>query len=300
MNVDTRNSGNGWAISRRDFLKATGAAAAAVALPGRAQAAEPLRFGLVTDTHYADADPLGTRHYRESLGKLRECVDRMNQEKVAFMCELGDFKDQDREANEARTLTYLEKIEAEYKRFTGPRYYVLGNHDMDSLSKEQFLSRTAMPAPHYSFDNGEFHFIVLDACYLKDGTPYDHGQFTPQETYVSAPELEWLEKDLAAAKSPVIVFGHQRLDTETGVSVRNAAEVRAVLEKSGKVLGAFTGHDHPGGYTVINGIHYYTLIAVVEGSGEASSSYAVVEAAQSGDITITGYRRAVSKALARA
>lgn len=300
MNGDTRNNGNGWAISRRDFLKATGAAAAAVALSGRAYGAEPLRFGLVTDTHYADADPAGTRHYRESLGKLRECVDRMNQERVAFMCELGDFKDQDRKADEAKTLSYLEKIEAEYKRFTGPRYYVLGNHDMDSLSKEQFLSRTAMPAPHYSFDNGGFHFVVLDACYLKDGTAYNHGNFTPQETYVPPAELEWLEKDINAAKTPVVVFGHQRLDTDTGVSVRNAAEVRAVLEKTGWVIAAFMGHDHKGGHTMINHIHYYTLIAVVEGSGEASSSYAVVEVSPEGDIAVTGYRRAVSKELARA
>ena len=46
--------------------------------------------------------------------------------------------------------------------------------------------------------------------------------------------------------------------------VRNAADVRAILERSGKVLAAFHGHDHAGNHKVINGIHYYTLIAVVE------------------------------------
>jgi hypothetical protein len=29
-----------------------------------------LRVGIITDLHYADKDPAGTRHYRETLGKL--------------------------------------------------------------------------------------------------------------------------------------------------------------------------------------------------------------------------------------
>ena len=41
-----------------------------------------LRVGLVTDLHYADKNPSGTRHYRESLAKLREAVERFNAQKV--------------------------------------------------------------------------------------------------------------------------------------------------------------------------------------------------------------------------
>ena len=33
-----------------------------------------VRFGLVTDLHYADKPPAGTRHYRETLGKLAEAA----------------------------------------------------------------------------------------------------------------------------------------------------------------------------------------------------------------------------------
>jgi alkaline phosphatase len=63
------------------------------------------------------------------------------------------------------------------------------------------------------------------------------------------------------------------------------------------VLAVFQGHDHPGGYTLINGIHYYTLRAVIEGSGEANNAYAVAEISPAGDIVVTGYRRALSMAL---
>ena len=64
----------------------------------------------------------------------------MNEQKVAFLVELGDFKDQDKTPEEARTLGYLKKIEAVLAGFKGPRYHVIGNHDTDSLSKAAFLS----------------------------------------------------------------------------------------------------------------------------------------------------------------
>ena len=59
-----------------------------------------LRFGMVTDPHYADVDTRGSRYYRQSLAKMKECVDLMKQQQVDFLIELGDLKDQDNEPNE--------------------------------------------------------------------------------------------------------------------------------------------------------------------------------------------------------
>ncbi|GAG06588.1 unnamed protein product, partial [marine sediment metagenome] len=44
------------------------------------------------------------------------------------------------------------------------------------------------------------------------------------------------------------------------------------------------------------GIHYYTLKALVEGSGPENNSYATAEVHPDGSITITGYRKALSPA----
>jgi hypothetical protein len=95
------------------------------------------------------------------------------------------------------------------------------------------------------------------------------------------------------------VFAHQRLDAAGDAYVKNSAEVRAVLEASGKVLAVFQGHEHPGGHRLVNGIHYYTLKALVEGSGAENNSYAVLEVHPDFNLTITGYRRAVGMTLAR-
>ena len=76
--------------------------------------------------------------------------------------------------------------------------------------------------------------------------------------------------------------------------------MRRVLEDSGNVLAVFQGHDHVGDHRAINGIHYYTLIAVVEGSGESNNSYALVEVRPNNDIEVIGYRRALNLKMKRA
>jgi hypothetical protein len=303
---DHRASGS-WVISRRVFLRcAAGTALASLSCaPGNlsTRRGPAVRFGIVTDCHYADADPVGTRFYRESLGKLAECIDRMNPEKVDFLIELGDFKDENRPPAEAKTLSHLRKIEAVFQRFHGPKHHVLGNHDMDSISKQQFLScveNTGVEAgrSHYSFDTKGLHCVVLDANYRSDGRDYDHGRFDWTDANVPAHELDWLRQDLAASRSPVVVFIHQLLDGTGSVYVKNASEVRHILESSGRVLAVFQGHHHPGAYSHINGIHYYTLKGLIEGHGEDNNAYAVVEVHPDLNMTVTGYRKAPSMELA--
>jgi len=228
----------------------------------------------------------------------------MNAEKVDFLIELGDFKDEDRPPVEQRTLSHLESVETVFRRFHGHRYHVLGNHDMDSISKQQFLSRvesTGMDAGrnYYSFAAGALHCIVLDANYRSDGGDYDHGNFDWTDANVPASELDWLRQDLAASHGPVIVFIHQLLDWKGSVYVKNAPDVRQILEASGRVLAVFQGHHHPGAYSQINGIHYYTLKGMIEGHGADNSAYAIVDVHPDQSLTVTGYRKAPSMELSR-
>ncbi|MBW7991220.1 MAG: hypothetical protein FVQ84_14575 [Planctomycetes bacterium] len=299
-----------WIITRRIFLKSSVASLAGLTVPaisyainGDSKARQrTARFGLVTDCHYADADAQGTRFYRESLDKLSECVTLMNAESVDFLIELGDFKDQDKPPAEKNTLSYLQTAEKVLKRFKGPTYHVLGNHDIDSISKVQFLKRvdnTKIDSnrSYYSFDSNGLHYVVLDANYRTDGADYDHGNFDWTDANIPSKELDWLRKDLASAPGAVVVFIHQLLDGTGSVYVKNAAQVRQILEASGKVLAVFQGHHHSGSYSNIAGIHYYTLKAVVEGHGLQNNSYAIAEVHPDGSITVTGYRKAKSTQL---
>lgn len=255
-----------------------------------------LRFGMVTDAHYADTEARGGRTYRDGLKLMRECVETMNQEKVDFVIELGDFKDQDNPPVEGKTLDYLKTIEAEFAKFRGPRYHVLGNHDMDSLSKRAFLEsveNTGIPKEksYYAFLHKGYQFIVLDANFKRDGTPYDKGNFDWTDANIPKEEMAWLRKTLAEHNGKSMVFVHQRLDNDgAAICVRNAAEVRNVLTESKKVVAVFSGHDHPGAQRVMEGIHYYTLRWLTSG-------YAIVEMSNEGALTVKGFRRVASAEL---
>jgi hypothetical protein len=104
-----------------------------------------------------------------------------------------------------------------------------------------------------------------------------------------------LRDDLTNASGPVVVFIHQLLDGTGSVYVKNAEQVRGTLEASGKVLAVFQGHHHSGSYSQIKGIHYYTLIATVEGDGAENNAYAIVEVQPDLTAVVTGYRRAQDK-----
>ena len=305
------NGADEWVVTRRDVLQVSGLVVAGLSVGAPFVYAEEvgrkpkLRFGLVTDTHYADAPARGKRHYRESVPKLEECVALMNREKVDFLIELGDLKDEGKPAVEANTLIYLETIEAVMAKFDGPRYHALGNHDIDSISKAQFQARVENTgikedATYYSFDINGLHCVVLDADYNADGSDYDHGNFSWKEAYVPQAQLDWLKADLASTSNPVLVFVHQLLDGDDNPSIRNAAEVRQILQDSQKVLATFHGHHHAGRHTLIEGVHHYTLKAVVDGTGEENNAYAIVEVYDDDSVVVTGYRKAVSQKMEKA
>jgi len=295
-----------WKISRRKFLTLSGTSLAGIFIvpDGFAQNGNKplLKFGMLSDIHFADREPAGNRFYRQSLEKVEEAIDQMNQEKVDFVIELGDFKDQDAVPDETKTLQYLAKIETELQKFKGPTYHVLGNHDMDGISKQQFLERVentgiSKTNSYYSFNRNGIHFVVLDGNFTKVGLPYDHGNFNWQDAFIPDDQLDWLKDDLKSNKLPIIIFIHQLLiESNTGKhAVQNSVEVRNVLENSGKVLCVFQGHVHEERYNLINGIHYYSVNAVVDGDGPENNAFMIASLFKDGSLQIDGYRRATDR-----
>ena len=201
-----------------------------------------VRIGMVTDLHYADKPPAGTRHYRETLAKLEEAAEHFQKDKPDFVVELGDLIDA---ADSIETeKKYLARIKKGLAALPGDKHCVLGNHCVTTLTKEEFLEGVGQKSPHYSFDVGGFHFVVLDACFRSDGQAYGRENFEWTDANIPNEQVEWLRADLKAAIGKTIVFAHQRLDVKNAYGVKNAELVRKVLEESGKVLAVFQGHSH--------------------------------------------------------
>ena len=289
--------------SRREFIRNSCGTLAATALPGCMTAdGGAVTFGLVADVHYADIDDAIGRHYREAERRLADCVREMNALKPDFLIELGDFKDLGRPAE--TTLDGLKRIERTFAGFDGPRYHVLGNHDCDAITPDEFLSNVVnygqpRAKAYYSFRFGAVTFLVLDGCYTSDLKHYSRSN-PWTDANIPPEQLAWLERELARADGPVIVFCHQRMDpsSEPHHLLKNAAEVRRILERSGKVRTVITGHQHTGGGCVLNGISYLTLPSVVDGEG--TNAFALAQADSSGRVAIRGWGRVTPELIASA
>ena len=210
----------------------------------------PVRFAIASDFHAPDI-PDGEH-------RVATFIKAANDEKVDFIIELGDFCRLDSASQVYRDL---------WNSFPGDKYHVIGNHDMDRYTFEEYTQGMNMPARYYSFDQGDFHFIVLDGNNLFDGKKYTH--YARANYYVDAkkrahidPEqMEWLKKDLAATNKRCILFSHQSIEE----ALNNGAEVRKILEAENqragfkKVVMAFGGHNHSNYSKEINGITYVQI-----------------------------------------
>lgn len=211
---------------------------------------KPVRFAIASDFHAPDI-PDGEH-------RVATFIKAANDEKVDFIIELGDFCRLDSASQVYRNL---------WNSFPGDKYHVIGNHDMDRYTFEEYTQGMNMPARYYSFDQGDFHFIVLDGNNLFDGKKYTH--YARANYYVDAkkrahidPEqMEWLKKDLAATNKRCILFSHQSIEE----ALNNGAEVRKILEAENqragfkKVVMAFGGHNHSNYSKEINGITYVQI-----------------------------------------
>ncbi|MDD5265332.1 MAG: metallophosphoesterase [Candidatus Bipolaricaulis sp.] len=233
----------------------------------------PVRFGLFTDLHAHDLDsPLEGKWMTHTAERLGAFCDAMNAQRVDFAIQLGDFINGwvvlgTDPGDPSRIPEVLAWADGLYAAFRGPRYHVLGNHDVYNLDKATLRKILGIERTYYSFDVRGVHFVVLDVQYAEDGTDLAR-TYTGVAGFVPPAELEWLREDLAASDHATIVFVHQMLDAYVEAwgrpLVANQPEVQAVLSADGDVAAVFQGHDHTFRRTEVDGIEYITFKALVD------------------------------------
>ncbi|WP_102408118.1 metallophosphoesterase [Parabacteroides bouchesdurhonensis] len=293
-------------MDRRTFLKKSCGGMVVLSCPGlnMTEKNKKIRFGLITDLHFARKEKWETRYYEQSKQKLQDAITVFNDEKVDFLIELGDLKDQGTPPDKVQTLSFLDEIENTLQTFNGPVYHVLGNHDMDSISKQDYLAHTrnwndTKGKTYYSFVRDKFKFIVLDGNFNEDSSDYNCGNFQWTKAMIPDDQKMWLQKELENSKYPVIIFVHQLLDAFSGISrdvcILNADEIVQILERSKNVIAVFQGHHHYGHYSFKDGIHYFTMKGMIEGSLPENNSFAVVEIDEDANIYLDGYFKCEDK-----
>jgi hypothetical protein len=95
---------------------------------------------------------------------------------------------------------------------------------------------------------------------------------------ISDEQKRWLKevlRDASEKGQQAIVFGHGSLLPKSKFMIFNCGDVIEIFEQSGSVAAYFNGHVHSDMYAFSNGIHYFTINAMVEDVPE--NAYAVVE-----------------------
>jgi Icc protein len=238
-----------------------------------------LTIGFVTDLHfgpaaYHDGKLRKLTHHAADL--TRDVVRMMNDElRPDLLVNLGDdIEDESREADLARYVECQDILRTAKAELVN----VAGNHDTIHLTRED-LSRIwnrdagvhpPAPAPlFYALDRGGFHLAILHTIERKD-----------VDVRIPHAQLEWLKDDLARTTLPVIVLMHHSASEQDlsdsfwfkGLShlalVKERAELRQILEESGKVRAVFNGHVHRNHLDVIRGIPYVTIQSLIENLDE--------------------------------
>ena len=152
--------------------------------------------------------------------RLQAFIDKAVEEKPDFIIQLGDTLNGKQESNE--------KMLSVWNSYPGRKYHVLGNHELDHATKREIVDRQDMSDTHYSFDCGDYHFVVLDCNFiLEDGefVDYANANYYIDKKYrdlINPEQVQWFRQDVMRTDKKVIVFSHETFDD---ITIRGANPV---------------------------------------------------------------------------
>lgn len=232
-----------------------------------------MKIGLFADPHDSTKKvSCTTRRPSLSWGKIQRAMEAFKDTDLVIC--LGDLTDdcENHDDNKPRLKALSEMIHSYGIKFIS----LMGNHDCNVFTRDEFYALSGS-FPPFSMQMDGATLIFLDANYTKDGAPYVPGSVDWTNAAIPEWQVEKLNRVLSADEvEKAIVFVHQNLDpcVQWQHIIANHAQVREVLERSGKVAKVIQGHYHPGHDCVINGIEYHTLPAMCEGE---SNPFEIVE-----------------------
>ena len=297
-------------MNRRGFLATTLALPSTLAAAEGSQGTPRLRFGLITDAQYADAEPKGERHYRATPEKLKAAVADLAARKLPFTLHLGDFIDRDFKSF-ATLLPLLEPL-------GHPVFHLLGNHDyeLDDAEKSRVVQTLDMPHDYYTFRRNGVRFLMVDTNSLSvykhpSGSPGNLAGKSALERLkddkkpnaqasnggIDDAQLAWMARELQAASAAgeiVLVCGHHPLLPAAGHQMWNPQPVLDLLLKHSCVKAWLNGHNHAGDYELHRGLHCVTFRSILH--QPETNAWATV-AVHDDRLVIEGYGREVSRDL---
>jgi outer membrane protein assembly factor BamB len=196
-----------------------------------------LRFAMVTDTHVGMT--------AASVERLRPVYAAIARRAPDFVLHCGDITDTGLPGEYER---YWQTVPAALR---GRIRHVPGNHEVRWDPTAKGLYQEQFGAVPFSFDAGGVHV-----------TAFDPTQPLLEPGHCGAAALEWLNRDLAAAGGPTLLFQHFPVGGEHDYIDDQAALLELIARHDVRVLVA--GHVHSETVTRLDGPVQVTLQAVLK------------------------------------
>lgn len=245
-----------------------------------------LKVGLITDTHVhpkrinrQDERDEAPRYLSEKyISPLNNFVSQMEKFKPEAIVHLGDVIEGTNDEDFVG-IKGIKLVKKEIDRVKVPIYWVIGNHDLRSVTKAQFRETLNLESLDQVIDVGDYRFVILDTNYnienlprSPEGNRYIPGKMPPQT-------IEWLKKHLETNKR-VFVFVHHGVfadpsqgdENRTKQSMINAGEIRDILEEY-RVDAVFNGHMEARRYEKTRFTSFYSLTGTKKSKTYPESFY---------------------------
>lgn len=222
-----------------------------------------MKIAIITDIHHGPQSHTKEAGW-DALKVMRDFVWHAGEQGADLVLDLGDrISDTTREMDRQVAAEVAEV----FRSFGGPRYHVLGNHDVNNLSiadNEEILGQSMQSR---AVDLGDIRLLLW-----QPGVKIERGVGFPEV----ASGLPWLVEALEADDRPAIIATHVPLSGHSQVGnyyfERNPEystypDHRAVLEAveaTGKAALWLSGHVHWNTLTNVRGLPHLTLQSVSE------------------------------------
>lgn len=230
---------------------------------------DELRIGFITDLHVrSNSDGVGNRILKpDYVSKIDYFIEKMNNIFVPnFIIANGDIIEGTNTSTE-KGMAELSLVKKLFDRTTLKKYWVVGNHDLRSVNKKQFMQSLDIDYVSKAFEVGNYKIIILDSNFKPDDSDIIPGKYYTRG-HVSEKQIKFLEKELKNTDKKTIVFLHHpslwNIDGKSNNGFPdNAKELQEIFSRN-KVFAVFAGHIEDLFLQEIGGVKYFISPGIVK------------------------------------
>lgn len=267
-------------------------------------------IGIIADCQYCNCETQGNRFYKQSTGKFKFAVEKLNTKNLDYTIHLGDFID--------RNFESFDSVLPIWNNLKSEKYHVLGNHDFSVSDSLKILvpSKMGLKRRYYSFIKNNWRFIVLDGNDLSYHGAITHKKQKETDSLfnllkevnepnlqtwnggLSSNQLKWVKEELDKAKKNNEYIGfycHFPVGRDGDAhNLWNYKQFVQLINGYDNVKFYFNGHNHNGDYLENNKVHHLTFKGMLD--TENTSAFATAKFTKD-SIIIKGFGREITRAL---